>query len=308
MVKQPTYVILGGTSKAGSGSLFRYLGDHPEICPSNIKETRYYFDQEEFPLAARASYAAGSFKYEEFFAGCENLPFRFEATPDYLYSRKTPHWIRESLAPVRIIFILRDPIARLISWYRFAKQQGQIPTNIQFDKYVNAQMKLVESVSNGSIPQAYRTMEQGRYSRYLPGFLDVFDNNEIRVLRFEDFVADPRSSVENLCLWLGADVSYYDGYEFRPQHRTLTLRSPKVNMYYLKIREKVRFRIHSKPILKRFFASMRRAFELAYLPMNVMPDEKVTVTPELMQTLMSYYEGEEGRLAGLLGRPWSAWR
>ena len=35
-------VIIAGTQKAGTTSLFRYLADHPSVCPSSIKEVDFF--------------------------------------------------------------------------------------------------------------------------------------------------------------------------------------------------------------------------------------------------------------------------
>ena len=46
------YLIIGGTTKAGTTSLHAYLSDHPQVCASSIKETRFFLDR-DYPLEAK---------------------------------------------------------------------------------------------------------------------------------------------------------------------------------------------------------------------------------------------------------------
>lgn len=43
------YLIIGGTTKAGTTSIFRYLSAHPDVCASSLKETRFFLDK-DYPL------------------------------------------------------------------------------------------------------------------------------------------------------------------------------------------------------------------------------------------------------------------
>ena len=156
-----SYLIIGGTTKAGTGSLFKYISDHPEVCGSNTKETRFFFDQSCYPLEAFYSLDDGLEKYETFFSHCPEKRFRVEATPDYLYSPSTAQNISNTLQDVKLLFILRHPVERLVSWYRFSKQQGLLSKDIGLDTYVNDKFEIIEQGFNTSKHQHLRTLEQG---------------------------------------------------------------------------------------------------------------------------------------------------
>jgi len=87
-MSQGRYLIIGGTTKAGTTSLHAYLNDHPQVCASSIKETRFFLDR-DYPLEAKYRSDDGLEYYEEYFAHRGAAAVRVEATPDYLYSPGT---------------------------------------------------------------------------------------------------------------------------------------------------------------------------------------------------------------------------
>src|SRR6266513_2759700 len=93
------FLIIGGTSKAGTTSVFNYLTNHPQIC-SFTKETRFFLDT-DYPLPSDKRYEKnGPEAYLSFFESGGYQPsenWRLEATPDYLYSPSTAHAIRKTL-------------------------------------------------------------------------------------------------------------------------------------------------------------------------------------------------------------------
>ena len=44
-----SFLIIAGASKAGTTSVFNYLANHPQICASVAKETRFFLDL-DYPL------------------------------------------------------------------------------------------------------------------------------------------------------------------------------------------------------------------------------------------------------------------
>ena len=125
------YLIVGGTTKAATTSLFNYLADHPAICAASYKETRFFLDK-EYPLPSKYRYDSDIEVYNLLFSACDEDQFRLESTPDYLYCPSACERIATFLPRAKLVFSLREPISRLISWYRFAKQIGQVATNPQF--------------------------------------------------------------------------------------------------------------------------------------------------------------------------------
>src|SRR5690606_13988215 len=86
------YLIIIGTNKAGTTSLFDYLENHPEIEGSFVKQTFFFLDkslQEKLDLGSVYYYNGGLHLFDSYFSD-ENRKYKLEASPDYLYAKYTP--------------------------------------------------------------------------------------------------------------------------------------------------------------------------------------------------------------------------
>jgi len=301
----PTYLIVGGTTKAATTSLFAYLSDHPQICGSTLKETRYFLDP-SYPLPIPRSYAdEGKEGYERYFRACRAKPVRVEATPDYLYSRRTPKLLRRYLPDVRCVFVLRDPVDRLISWYRFARQNGQISRSVSLEEYVRRQL-------NAELPRtdalSWRTLKQGRYAKYLRNYLDVLGEDAVWVAFFEQVIENPAQVLRRIARFAGAEPSFFDEYTFDVHNETRSVKSPFVHSLYRRILRAVRYRVHDWPQVHEGFRRLRSWVDSLYVALNeTEEDNSIRMMPELRTRLRRYYAEDVADLADMVGRrpPWS---
>ena len=169
------YLIVGGTTKAATTSLFAYLTDHPAICAATYKETRFFLSS-DYPLPSKYRYTGDAEEYADLFSNCGETQLRMESTPDYLYCEKARERIAEFLPQAKLVFSLREPISRLISWYRFAKQIGKLPQTLSFDAYVESLFTYLDTDRDGKEAevQHMQTLQQGCYTTYLQPYLDQF--------------------------------------------------------------------------------------------------------------------------------------
>ncbi len=294
------YLIIGGTTKAGTSSLYFYLADHPQVCAANIKETRFFFNSKHYALPARYSLADGPDKYEAFFGHCRERKLRMEATPDYLYSPESARWIRETLPHPKLIFILRDPIERLVSWYRFARQQRLLPASSSFAAYVERQLES-EATGVRSAEQTWRILEQGRYAHYLLPYLEIYNEDSLLILHYENLREDPLDLLMRVARFAGIDPTFYESYNFQIHNKTREMRSNLLHRFYVDFRDAVRPRIHDKYWVWKSMRRLRRSFEPVYLRLNSIADEPVVVAEDLMSRLKEYYADDQRRLTEMLG-------
>src|SRR5664279_2321988 len=119
---RPTFLIIGGM-KCGTTSLHHYLSEHPEIQKlPRMKETNFFSGPPEgIPYPPGSRRIAHLEEYERLFDDAYEV--RGEASPCYtLYPRRkgAPERIKALIPDAKLIYLVRDPVARAVSQYRFS--------------------------------------------------------------------------------------------------------------------------------------------------------------------------------------------
>ena len=132
--------IIAGVNKAGTTSLFVSLSSHPDVAPASVKETRYFLPVRwDRPLEPRVV-------YESYWLDAGDAPVRLEATPAYFSGGPAlVRAVREVCGDARIIVVLREPVARLISYFTFQKMRLRIPEEMTLSEYLAHADALSES-------------------------------------------------------------------------------------------------------------------------------------------------------------------
>ena len=295
------YLIVGGTTKAATTSLFAYLADHPAICPASYKETRFFLDR-DYPLPSKYRYKGDVEEYELLFPHCDETQLRLESTPDYLYCPRALERIAEFLPHAKLVFSLREPISRLISWYRFAKQIGKLPQTLSFDAYVKLLFASLDRNRKGG-EQYLQTLQQGCYAIYLKPYFKQFGAARIHILFFEDLAAHPSNVLADISHFAGIAAHFYRDYAFKVENRTETMKNSELHRKYRAFRFKLRQWTHNKSIIHNPLRVMSRAIEPLYLHLNTRPTENIHVSEETRNRLVDYYAPDVHELAKLIGKP-----
>lgn len=154
--------------EAGTTSLHRYLGVHPDFHMSALKETDFFIEQR--------NWARGLRWYESHFAS--DAPVRGEASPSYTAYprlRGVPERMAQVVPDAKLIYIVRDPIERIQSEYEHRRFRGE-------------RRPLEECLASlSSSPYAARSrywMQLERYLRFFPSErILVVDQNDLLVRR-----------------------------------------------------------------------------------------------------------------------------
>ncbi len=196
-------LVIAGVPKAGTGSLFAYLAQHPDICASDLKETGYFNhynpQRHSGPVPPIETYA-------RHFAHWSGERYALEATPTYSYGgRPVIQALRTVLGKPKIIISLRDPAERLWSAYTFQRSVGNNVRIGSFQEYV----EILEQRHRDGIQPVPRDglhgLRIGFYADYLGGWFDEF-GDDLRIVFLENLRRDPRAEVAALYGWLGIDT------------------------------------------------------------------------------------------------------
>jgi hypothetical protein len=247
-----------------------------------VKEARFFLDQ-DYPLPSAARFNGSNLvEYEKFFAHCSTpkSSVRVEASPDYLYSRLALE-IADILPNAKIVFVLREPVERMISWYRYAKQRNLVAPETSFERYVLMQLdRRIEPTT----PTFLRALDQCRYARYVPRFQRAFGSRCI-VIPFEKLVSDPLSVMSDLASAAGLDAAFYRSYDFHLQNASGGMRNGRLSSAYVALRRTVVLRLHGSPRAMRVLRWPNRAVKRLLLR-NVARPEEIAVPDQLRNLIL----------------------
>lgn len=300
------YLIVGGTTKAATTSLFTYLADHPAICAATYKETRFFLSS-DYPLPSKYRYREDQQgrtveEYNLLFPDADETQLRMESTPDYLYCQEARERIATALPEAKLTFSLREPISRLISWYRFARQIGKLPQTVSFDAYV----ELLFAATNRhekTEAQHLQTLQQGCYANYLEPYFNRFGTERIHILFYEELAAQPADTMAKLCDFAGIDAGFFTDYAFKVTNRTQQMRNSELHRKYRDFRFQLRQWTHNKPVIHMPLRAIRRTIEPLYLRLNTRTDERTQMSEKTKHRLIDYYAPDVGALDELIGKP-----
>lgn len=122
----PNFLIVGA-EKAGTTTLASMLAEHPEVFMCDPKEPQFF---------THHKWDRGLRWYERLFDGADGYKAIGEASPAYTWapeSIEAPKRIYECLGEIKYLYIVRDPVERMISHYRHALHFRWIPDGTSFE-------------------------------------------------------------------------------------------------------------------------------------------------------------------------------
>ena len=164
----PSFLICG-IQKGGTTALHAYLATHPDVFVPERKELNY-FDQ---------TWERGRAWYEDFFRDAPLGVAVGEASPHYQRFEDAAFRIESTIPTARLIFILRDPVARAFSNYNYNLGRGQQDPDQTFEQSI--------ATADGHA----RYLDKGCYLRDLRRYAEICGRERMLVLFAEDLRADP---------------------------------------------------------------------------------------------------------------------
>ena len=188
----PNFMIIGA-GKAGSTSLWQYVGQHPDVFPTPMKEPSYFWTYKHTKPGKTMTPDA----YTALFEGSESYKAVGEASPGYLADENAPFEIHNMIPNVKLIAILRDPCARAFSEFMMQRSRGD-ESEVSF-------LDAAAADPNRPPERRFNYVENGLYHKHLSRYLIVFPAKQIKVILNEDLRAKPKDVVRDVFLFLGID-------------------------------------------------------------------------------------------------------
>jgi len=207
----PDYVIVGAQA-AGTTALFRYLRRHPLIMRSKLREAHYFDYRFDRPLSwYRALFPTrGHARFVGAMRGGRVLTG--DCTPAYMFYPQAIRRMAEVLPDIKLIVLLRDPVARAYSQYqkmvRAGWADGESFEQLMEDNTQDAlhaewlRMAEDESYNNWDVMlRAIRT--RGHYADQIQTLLNHYPSDRVLVIQSEAMFLDTPTVYRHVLDYLG---------------------------------------------------------------------------------------------------------
>lgn len=193
--------IIGGAPKCGTTTLNRLLNQHPDVGMAN--EELHFFDADDllthkdFFFVARGELIVNDPTspdgpmlgwYADKFGDLVDFKLRGEDSTTYLSSEIAPKRVKTMLPDAKVIFLLRDPVARLESQYWHGVINGRIHCSLE--KALASHENLISGSS---------------YVEGLKRWQSEIGAERILVLLFEDLILDRTATLSRTTEFLGIE-------------------------------------------------------------------------------------------------------
>lgn len=283
------HLILAGTEKSGTTSVYLYLNAHPQVAGSARKETDYF----------RGSLPHSLEGYDALFPGARPDQMRMEASPGYLAESAIAAPAIAALVPdARVLFILRDPIDRLLSGFVFHKSRFQIPEAMSFDDYIALCMRYEQGgigLAEAGLKEWHlRVPNAGRYAQHLRDYFRHFPHEQIKVMTLEALQRDPRTFMGEICAWAGLNADFYRDFDFIRANVTFSPRRAWLQRLGLRVNSLM------EPFFNRYPSAKQKLLGW-YKRANGKQEEKPGMSEYTAGLLVAYYTADVAELIETAG-------
>jgi hypothetical protein len=280
-------LFIAGAPRCGTGSLWTYLKEHPDIFMSAEKEL-YFFDSDLRPGGWRPPPLD---QYLANFSAAGDRRIVGEATPSYLRSERASQRIKAFNPEARIIVMLRNPVDVMHSLHSAALYSRERITNFGAALEADAKRKGPDLVG-------YREFTD--FPRQVKRYFDLFGREAVHVIIFDDLKENPGAVYQNTLRFAGVRV------DFMPD---FTIVNANANVRNVVLQNNL---VHRAGVLRAIARGLvprrwRSRLGRSLLALNLVASRRPPMDPRLRRRLNKELEPLVERLSHLLGRDLSAW-
>jgi hypothetical protein len=271
----PNLIIIGGM-KAGTTSLHYYLSLHPEISMSNPKELNFFLAESRHKDLAW---------YQSHFKGEARI--HGEASPKYTcypFFKGVPARMAALLPQVKLIYLVRDPIQRLISHYLHRLAYGGEDRLLAKAVWDTEQTYLCRS-------QQYLQLEQ---------YLECFPPAQILVLINEQLQRQRRETLRRVFRFLEVEETF-DSANFDNQRHVTEQKRPYNRL------GKALLGTRARKWVEKFPSHLGWHIETKLFYPFTRKIERPVLDPDLQQRLIEYFRDDVAQLRAYTGERFEEW-
>ena len=209
-----------GQPKSGTTALHQFLGQHPEIYMSSIKEPHFFCA--DFHLESDRAYGRQRFfvfrsksAYLQLFSRAKEVKIAGESSTNYLYSQVAAEKIYNFNPDAKIIIILREPAKFLYSLHsHYVKFTEENEPDFLTALALETDRKQEKATSPRVISPSYLYYSQRvQYYQQVKRYCDRFSSEQIKVVIFEEFKSENDRIFREILEFLAVDNNFILEYE-----------------------------------------------------------------------------------------------
>lgn len=289
-----------GQPKSGTTALHQFLGQHPEIFMSSIKEPHFFCS--DFHLESDRAYGKQRFfdfrnesAYLQLFAKAEGAKIAGESSTNYLYSQVAAEKIHNFNPDAKIIIILREPAKFLYSLHsHYVKFTEENETDFLTALALETERKQEKNVSSRVTTPSYLYYSQRvQYYQQVKRYYDRFDASKIKVIIFEEFKSENELIYQEILEFLGVESS------FTPQYDAVNVNK--------EVKLKAINNLVNNPLIKNITKNLLSQEFNEFVRDNIVEKflwhqaPKATMPEEIRTNLMQQYQPQVEQIADLIG-------
>tara|TARA_B110000046_G_scaffold74336_1_gene82295 strand:- start:492 stop:1229 length:738 start_codon:yes stop_codon:yes gene_type:complete len=171
------HLVVIGAQRSGSTLLYGLLDQHPDIFMSKPvrPEPKYFMSNEK-----------GSYHHylDTVFPERPTSGYLGEKSTSYYEIPEVAEAIRETIPNAKLIFIMRNPVQRALSNYRFSKQNGLENRSLK-DVFID-EVELDNSKGYKTSVNPFDYLGRGEYLRYIKIYIELLGRDNFMPVFFED--------------------------------------------------------------------------------------------------------------------------
>jgi len=275
----PNMIIIGA-AKCATTSLHYYLGLHPQIAMSRDKEINFFNVERNW--AEGVEWYRSKFQGKATVRGESSVGYTF-----YPFARGVPERMHSVVPEAKLIYILRDPMDRIISDY----------VHCYADSRRGEDRTIADALSHlDHNPYVCRS----KYYMQLEQYLKYFSMSNILIVTQEDLFHQRRVTLQKIFAFLNVDEDFYSTKFFNVKHKTIEKRRKnRIGLFLQKLAETNMAKIIS--------ADARRDIgRIVYLPFSNRMDRPV-LSEHLRKELIDYLQDDVSRLRRYTGLDFDGW-
>lgn len=212
-----TFIV--GAPKCGTTSLFRYLDFSHDVFAASVKEPSFFSNLDR--AISKVDW------FNQLYINA-NESIRLNGTSINFYgSHILPSLIKSINSDVKIIILLRNPVDRFFSFYRFLKHMNYKGSDVGIDKFIDG---IVTGIENDSYMEnndfhidgkryIESTLIGGNYADHLSNWINHFDDN-VKIGFFDDLKYRPKEFMIEISSFLDIE-NVWNKFKFEVENQTI---------------------------------------------------------------------------------------